>query len=123
MFANQSKLMLYCVCLFNGIVVGVGVWTSDVLDPTAFDTPTATAACSSGVDPIDDDNDNDEPTISRSSRGHRARAVIRPLQSMQTALAGDQWAMLAGAQADILSTRAVSPCTTSLESLQVRLQI
>jgi hypothetical protein len=123
MFANQSKLMLYCICLFDVIVVGVGVWASDVLDPPAFDTPTATAACSSGLDPFADDNDNDEPTTSRLNRGHRARSVTRPLLAIETSLAGGQWAVLAVAQSDILPTRAVWPCATSLESLDVRLQI
>jgi hypothetical protein len=123
MFINRARLMLYGWCLLNGIIVGVGVWTSDVFDPPVFDTPTATAACSSGVDSIADDNDNDEPTTSRSNRGHRARAVTRPLLAIEISLAGGQWGVLAGAQADILPTRAVWPCATTLESLQVRLQM
>jgi hypothetical protein len=115
--------MLYGVCLFNGIVVGVGVWASDDLDPLVFDTPTATAACSSGLDAIADDNDNDEPTVSHSHRGQRVRAVARPLLGMEAPLAGGQSAVLEVAQADILRARAVWPCATSLESLHVRLQI
>jgi hypothetical protein len=121
MFANQSRLMLYCVCLFNAIVVGVGVWASDVLDEPAFDSPTATAGWSSRLDAIPDDND--EPTASRSHRGHRIRAVVRPHQAMETALAGGQWDVLAGRPAIILPPRAIWSCATSLESLHVRLQI
>jgi hypothetical protein len=123
MFANQDRLMLYCVCLFNAIVVGVGVWASDILDPPVFDTPTATAEWSTRLDAIADDNGHDEPTASRSNRGHRIRAVIRPLQAMETAFSGGQWAVLAGASTDIPPTRAIRPSATSLESLHVRLQV
>jgi hypothetical protein len=136
MFTSRARLTLCCLCLFGTSIAVAWFWgtcksapvPACLHDTVTNDTVTAELSCSrnKGSSPLsavdDSDNaDNAELVIARVVRRHRT--FDRRHQPMETILAGGQSIFLVGAPTDHLPRHDLRPHTTSLKSLQVRLQI